>query len=67
MNLAVLCICHWYNRVSGLCFYLFLLDNNINVVNSWVGFAFCYIAIMAIYYSNLWNVSPISRAFIVSD
>ncbi|KDQ33722.1 OPT superfamily [Pleurotus ostreatus PC15] len=28
-------------------------------VNAWVGFAFCYIAIMAIYYSNLWN----SRAF----
>jgi len=24
--------------------------------NSWVGYAFCYIAIMAIYYSNTWNV-----------
>ncbi|KAF9492268.1 oligopeptide transporter [Pleurotus eryngii] len=28
-------------------------------LNSWVGFAFCYIAIIAIYYSNLWN----SKAF----
>jgi len=25
--------------------------------NSWVGLFFCYIIIMAIYYSNTWNVS----------
>jgi len=27
--------------------------------NSWVGYVFCYIIIMAIYYSNAWN----SKAF----
>jgi len=26
-------------------------------VNSWIGFFFCYLVIMLIYYSNLWNVS----------
>lgn len=25
--------------------------------NSWVGYVFCYIVLMAIYYSNTWNVS----------
>ncbi|KXN87769.1 Oligopeptide transporter 6 [Leucoagaricus sp. SymC.cos] len=27
----------------------------IQQANSWIGYAICYIAIMAIYYSNLWN------------
>jgi hypothetical protein len=26
--------------------------------NSWIGYAFCYIVIMVIYYTNTWNVSP---------
>lgn len=30
--------------------------------NSWVGYFFCYIAIMGIYYSNAWNVSCISMS-----
>lgn len=33
---------------------------NIWIVNSWVGYFFCYIAIMGIYYSNTWNVRPLS-------
>ena len=27
------------------------------LANSWIGYFFCYIAIMGIYYSNTWNVS----------
>lgn len=29
----------------------------IQQVNSWIGILFCYISIMAIYYSNTWSVS----------
>lgn len=29
----------------------------IQQANSWVGLAICYVAVMGIYYSNLWNVS----------
>ena len=32
----------------------------IQQANSWVGFFFCYIIIMVIYYSNTWNVSLLS-------
>lgn len=28
----------------------------IQQANSWIGFFFCYIIVMAIYYSNTWNV-----------
>ena len=27
------------------------------LANSWIGYFFCYITIMGIYYSNTWNVS----------
>ena len=30
--------------------------------NVWTGYAFCYVAIMAIYYSNTWNVRPSSQS-----
>lgn len=29
----------------------------IQQVNSWIGYFFCYVIIMGIYYSNTWNVS----------
>ena len=36
----------------------------IQQANSWIGFFFCYIIVMAIYYSNIWNVSLILPPFL---
>ena len=39
---------------------LYLLTPALNCLaaNSWIGYAFCYIVIMVIYYTNTWSVSP---------
>lgn len=45
----------WYNcadiRLSYMSYPL------TQQANSWIGYVICYIAIMGIYYSNVWNVS----------
>ena len=36
----------------------------IQQANSWIGYFFCYIIIMTIYYSNTWNVSLLLSLFL---
>lgn len=33
----------------------------IQQANTWIGIGLCYVIVMAIYYSNTWNVSSFPR------